>query len=50
MKHSMKHPRYPRFDLAQLRAAYERNKDASTLDKIMAIIKEERMGSYYQKM
>jgi len=41
---------YPNFELAQLKAAYERNKTPATLEKIMDIVKHDKMLVFYQKL
>ena len=39
---------YPNFELAQLKAAYERNKDPKTLEKIMTFIRKDKMLFFYK--
>lgn len=41
---------YPLFNLAQLRAAYERDGSPDVLNQILAIIKQERMVVYYRNL
>lgn len=41
---------YPNFALAQLRAAYERERDPKVLEQIMAIVKTDKMLFYYKSM